>query len=127
MPYTVNVEPRHRLVRVVYTGTITLAERQAAVQEVMHILASVQYRRVLIDLSAASAADEALGLSNSFATVLATTPLIRDSRLAYVVNPHDNGNRLIENLASARHVALRRFPDGESALLWLAEDGEAAD
>lgn len=127
MSFTVTVEPQHRLVRVVYRGTITIAERHAAVREAMRVLAPVQYRRLLIDLSAASAAAEALGLSNSFATVLATTPQIRDSRLAYVVNPHDHGNRLIENLASARHVAVQRFHDSQSALGWLLADEDAAD
>lgn len=127
MSFTVTVEPQHQLVRVVYSGTITIAERHAAVQEALRVQAPVQYRRLLIDLSAASPAAEALGLSNSFATVLATTPVIRDSRLAYVVNPHDHGNRLIENLASARHVAVRRFHDSQSALDWLLADEDAAD
>jgi hypothetical protein len=127
MPYTVTVEPQHRLVRVVYSGTITIAERHAAVQEAMRQQAPVQSRRLLIDLSAAIPAAEALDLSNAFATMLATTPLIQDSRLAYVVDPHEHANRLIENLASARHVALRRFHDSDSALRWLLQEGEDTD
>ena len=127
MPYTVTVEPQHRLVHVVYAGTIAIADRLAAMHEATRLLEQTHYRRVLIDLSAATTASEALNLSNSFATSLAMTPLMQASRLAYVVSPHDHSNRLIENLASARHIALRRFHDSESALRWLLEDGEDTD
>lgn len=127
MPYTVTVEPQHRLVRVVYDGTITIAERLAAMQEGTRLMDQTRYKRVLVDLTRAVAAPEALNLSNSFATTMSMALPMQDSRLAYVVDPHEHANRLIENLASARHVALRRFHDSESALRWLLEDGEGAD
>jgi hypothetical protein len=44
-----------------------------------------------------------------------------------VVDPHEHANRLIENLAAARHGALRRVHHRESALRWLLEDDEDAD
>jgi hypothetical protein len=127
MPYTVTVEPQHRLVRVVYTDTITIADRLAAMQEGTRLMAQTHYRRVLVDLTRAASAPEALNRSNSFATAMAMAPPMQHSRLAYVVDPHEHANRLIENLAAARHVALRRFHDGESALRWLLEDDEDAD
>jgi hypothetical protein len=127
MPHTVTVEPQHRLVRVVYIGTTTIADRLAAMQEATQVMTQAGYRRVLVDLTRAVTAPQALNLSNSFATTMAMASPMQDSRLAYVVDPHEHINRLIENLASARHVALRRFHDGASALRWLLEDGEDAD
>ena len=127
MPYTVTVEPQHRLVRVVYTDTTTIADRLAAMQESTRLMAQSNYRRALVDLTRAVAAPEALNLSNSCATAMSMAPPMQHSRLAYVVDPHEHANRLIENLTSARHVSLRRFHDGESALRWLLEDSEDAD
>ena len=127
MPYTVTVEPQHRLVRVVYTATTTIADRLAAMQEGTRLMAQADYRRVLVDLTRAVAAPEALNLSNSFATAMSMAPPMQHSRLAYVVDPHEHANRLIENLASARHVALRRFHDSDSALRWLLQEGEDTD
>jgi hypothetical protein len=126
MPYTATVEPQHRLVRVVYTGTTTIADRLAAMQEGTRLMAQADYRRVLVDLTRAVTAPEALNLSNSFATAMSMA-LRQHSRLAYVVDPHEHANRLIENLASARHVALRRFHDSDSALRWLLQDDEDTD
>jgi hypothetical protein len=127
MPHTVTLEPQHRFVRVTYIGTTTLAERLAAMQDATRLMMEAGYRRVLVDLTAAVAAPEALNLGNSFATAMAMTPPMQESRLAYVVDPREHANRLIENFASARHVTLRRFHDGESALRWLLEDGDGGD
>ena len=60
MPYTATVEPQHRLVRVVYTGTTTIADRLAAMQEGTRLMAQADYRRVLVDLTRAVTAPEAL-------------------------------------------------------------------
>ena len=122
MPYTMTVDPTRHLVRVDYTGTISIAERTQAMDACAGQLEASGWRRVLVVLTAATHAAEPLQLSNSFATRLAAHAPINDSRLAYVVAPHEHANRLIEHLAAARHVALRSFHEVDAAERWLLAD-----
>ena len=127
MPFTVTADPRHLLDKVMYFGAIVVAERLAAMQQGSQLLAQTQYRRVMVDLSAATIVPETLDRGNAFAARPSIAPSLRNSRLAYVVQPHAPANRVIEAMASARHLALRRFHDEASAVRWLLEDGGAPD
>ena len=125
MPFTVTADPRHLLVKVMYYGAIVVAERMTAMEQGSHLLARTRYRRVLVDLSAATPVPDSLDRDDACAADLVPSP--RNSRLAYVLPPHAQVNRRIESIASTRHHALRRFHDEASALRWLLDDGGAPD
>lgn len=122
MPYTVSVDHEHQLIEVVYSGQITISTRVCAMEDGAVLLESHCYSRVLVDLREAVTAAEPLNLGNSFATRMAQTPRVRDSRMAYLMLPHQHSNRLIEIMASARHLSLDHFTDRAAALAWLLGD-----
>ena len=71
------------------------------------------------DLREALSVEEPLDRSNAFATRMAQSEEVRLCRLAYLVPPHQHGNRLIETMAVARHLDVERFEQDEQALAWL--------
>jgi len=119
MPYIVQADEQHQLVEVVYTGPITVSTRICAMEDGALLLEAHQYARVLVDLTAATAAPEPADVAHGYAARMAHRPRARNSRLAYVTLPQQPANLLMENLASARHVELRHFHARADALHWL--------
>lgn len=128
MPFHVSADPGLRLVRVTYDGPTTIDHRLRALAHGEALLRATGYRRILVDLREASSAEEPLDRSNAFATRLAQSEEVRLCRLAYLVPPHQHGNRLIETMASARHLEVERFEHADEALAWLCcEPATAVD
>ena len=119
MSYIVQADEQHQLVEVVYTGPITVSTRICAMEDGALLLDAHQYARVLVDLTAATAAPEPTDAAHGYAARMAHRPRVRNSRLAYVTLPHQSSNLLLENLASARHGELRHFHARADALHWL--------
>ena len=119
MPFHVSADPGHRLVSVTYDGLTTLDHRARALAHGEALLRATGYRRVLVDLREALSVEEPLDRSNAFATRMAQSEEVRLCRLAYLVPPHQHGNRLIETMAVARHLDVERFEQDEQALAWL--------
>jgi hypothetical protein len=122
MPYTVSIDDQHGLVEIIYSGQITIDVRQDAMTQGIALLEERQYSRVLVDLRRSMAALEPLDAGNAFATRLAHSPRLRDSRLAFVTLPTQYSNLLVENMAAARHLSLQHFHRREDALQWLLRD-----
>jgi hypothetical protein len=124
MSYLVHADEQHQLVEVVSNGPITLSTRICAMEDGAILLEARQYARVLVDLSAATAAPEPPQANNAFATRMAQRPRMRNSRLAYVTRPDVHANLLAAhalagNMASTRHAELRHFHSRDEALHWL--------
>ena len=122
MPFHVSADPGNRLVRVTYDGLTSIDHRLRALAHGEALLRATGYRRILVDLREAVSVDEPLDRSNAFATRMAQSEEVRLCRLAYLVPPHQHGNRLIETMAVARHLDVERFEQDEQALAWLCFD-----
>lgn len=120
MPFHVSADHDHRLVRVTYDGPTTIDHRLRALAHGEALLRATGYRRILVDLREAVSAEEPLDRSNHFATRLALSEEVRMCQLAYLVPPHQHGNRLIETMAVARHLEVERFERVDEALAWLS-------
>lgn len=119
MPFHVSADHEYRLVRVTYDGPTTIDHRLRALAHGEALLRATGYRRILVDLREADSPEEPLDRSNAFATRMAQSEEVRLCRLAYLVPPHQHGNRLIETMAVARHLDVERFEQDEQALAWL--------
>lgn len=119
MPFHVSADPGNCIVRVTYDGPTSIDHRLRALAEGEELLRETGYSRVLVDLRTASLPEEPLDRSNAFATRLAQTEELRRCRLAYLVPPHQHGNRLIETMAAARHLEVERFELLDEAVSWL--------
>jgi hypothetical protein len=119
MPYVVHADEQHQLVEVVYTGSITISTRICAMEDGAILLDARQYARVLVDLTAATAAPEPADAANAYATRMVQRPRVGNSRLAYVMLPEQGSNLLLETMASSRHAELRHFHARGQALHWL--------
>ena len=127
MPFHVSADHDYRLVRVTYDGPTTIDHRLRALAHGEALLRATGYRRILVDLREAAGPEEPLDRSNAFATRLAQSEEVRRCQLAYLVPPHQHGNRLIETMAVARHLEVERFERVEEALAWLACEATLAD
>ena len=119
MPYLVHADEQHELVEVIYSGPITTSTRICAMEDGALLLDAHQYARVLVDLTAATAAPEPIAAAHGYAARMAHRPRARNSRLAYVTLPAQHPSPLMENVASTRHVELRHFHARAEALHWL--------
>jgi hypothetical protein len=125
MPYLVRVDETHALVEVVYSGPITTSTRICAMEDGATLLSTRSYRRVLVDLRAATPAPDAPGDVDRFARRVAHRPQVRQSRLAYLVLNGQPFDLLVGNVASIRHAAVARFERHEDALQWLLREPDA--
>jgi hypothetical protein len=119
MPYIVQADEQHQLVEVVYSGQITVSTRICAMEDGALLLDAHQYARVLVDLTAATAATEPADAAHGYAARMAHRPRARNSRLAYVTLPGQHSGLLMETIASTRHAELRHFHARAEALHWL--------
>jgi len=119
MPYLVQADEQHQLVEVIYTGPITISTRICAMEDGALLLDAHQYARVLVDLTAASAAPEPDAAAHGYAARMAHRPRVRNSRLAYVILPQQQPSLVLETVAATRHVELRHFHTRADALHWL--------
>lgn len=127
MPFHVSADHEYRLVRVTYDGATTIDHRLRALAHGEALLRATGYRRILVDLRDAASPEEPLDRSNAFATRLAQSDEVRRCQLAYLVPPHQHANRLIETMASARHLDVERFEQVEEALAWLSCEASRTD
>ena len=122
MSYTLEVDRDRAMIEIVYHGLLTIAERGEAIREGSRLLSASQHRRVLVDLREATLAIEPTHVRVQLAHDMAHAPAVQGSRLAYLLNADQEANRIIENMASARHMAVARFLDRDAALAWLTND-----
>ncbi len=127
MPHDLRIDDALALIEVVYHGAICAAERAQAVHEGARQLTETDFRRVMVDLRDATIAVEPTHVLAGLAHEMAHAPSIGGSRLAYLVTPEQEANRIVENMATARHMRVARFQDRDAALAWLLDEGPEAD
>ena len=127
MAHELRTDPALALVEVVYRGPIGAAERAQAIHEGARLLSELGFRRVLVDLRDATIAAEPTHVLAELAHDMAHAPAVGSSRLAYVVTPEQEANRIVENMAMARHMRVGRFHERDDALAWLLDDQPGAD
>lgn len=126
MAYTIGTDAALEMIEVVYTGPLSSAERAAAIREGSQLLSRLQYRRVLVDLRDATLMPEPTHRLADLGHVMAHAPAVHSSRLAYVVTPEQEANRIVENMAAARHMDVARFLHRDIAIAWLQAPPPAA-
>ena len=122
MPYSLHLDASNGLLDLRYTGVVSAAQRFEAWSEAAPMLAASGARRILIDLTEATAAHEPLQNMQRFVNRLTHEPLLLESRTAFVAPPAHPVNHLVELLAAAHHYPFARFRDREAALAWLLSD-----
>lgn len=119
MPYLVSVDATHALVEVVYSGPITTSTRICAMEDGATLLSAHQFRRVLVDLRAATPAPGPGNEADTFARRVAHRPQVQQSRLAYLRLPEQPFDPMVGSMAAIRHAAVKQFTRREDALEWL--------
>lgn len=122
MPWRVEMEAQHRVLRVAYEGEVSAAEVRACVARVIELMGAENTSYVLMELDGAKRIDlatvdivnlpalyQALGLRGSF-------------RQAIVVSQHSpafDQAAFYETVCVNRGHAVRIFPERDGALAWL--------
>lgn len=122
MPYDLRLDHDRGLLDLRYHGVVSVAQRQEAWKHAAPMLEASGVRRILIDLTDAIAAHEALLNARRFVEQLVREPLLLQSRTAFVAPPVHPANHLIELLAAAHHYPFARFADRDAAIAWLLGD-----
>lgn len=119
MAYTVTRDEQLQLIDVRYFDRVTIAQRSAAMDETLVILRETDLRRIAIDFDEARVGSDLFQDTNAFATRVATEPLLRQCRIAFIGAASNRFNAVLEPLSDARGYGFRRFFDRTSALAWL--------
>jgi hypothetical protein len=125
MSFTLNVDHEHQLIEVIHVGETPVLSRIESMERGAHLLQAHGFRRVLVDLRQSISAPDTIDVKDAMTRRVANAPLVAGSRLAYLHRAHQHANLLAENMAAARHDALRHFTAREAALAWLLADGRA--
>lgn len=122
MPYTQQIDPTHSYLDLRYHGVVSVAQRLQAWSEAAPLLLGSGVRRILIDLTRATAAPDTVQDFSAFVARITSEPLLLESRTAFVAPRVHYINHRIEVLADARHYPFSRFTDRDAALAWLLSD-----
>lgn len=127
MPHDLRIDDALALIEVAYHGEVGAAERAQAIHEGARLLSERGFRRVLVDLRDAVIAVEPTHVLAGLAHEMAHAPSVGSSRLAYLVTPEQEANRIIENMATARHMQVARFNERDAAIAWLLDNNRETD
>lgn len=119
MAYTVTRDDQLQLVNVRYFDRVTVAQRGAAMDETLVILGESDLRCIVIDFDEALTGSDLFQDTNAFATRVATEPMLRQCRIAFVGAATNRFNNVLEPLSDARGYGFKRFFDRPSAIAWL--------
>ena len=118
MPYQLNLHPQQSYVHLIYMGTIHAEERTQARDEVFDLCRQTGYHRALVDMRASniemSPADAV-----KFARSFEASRLPANYRLACVIPPGSQADKMVESLISLNGVNIKYFLSQEDALYWL--------
>ena len=122
MPYSLQLDPAGAYLDLRYHGVVPVAQRVDAWAQAKPILLASGVRRILIDLTQASAASDPVAQVSAFVARIGSEPLLLASRTAFVAPRVHFINHLVEVLADARHYPFSRFTQRDHALAWLLGD-----
>lgn len=116
MPYTLQIDPGLGLLDLRYHGVVSIAQRMQAAQEAIVLLRASGVRRILIDLTQATASNDNVDAFRAFTAHITRQPLFLQSRTAFVAPPVNATNHLIEVLADAHRYPFSRFTQRDVAI-----------
>lgn len=119
MAFAVTRNDPLQLVDVCYFDSVSVNQRDAAMDETLAILRATDIRRIAIDYDQARLRDDPVAVMSAFATRIATNAELRQCRIAFIGRHGHQFNIVVETLSSARGYGARRFFDRHSALEWL--------
>jgi hypothetical protein len=124
MPYDFVIDQDRGILRVRYSGVVTLEERRSAAEHILGHVASPDMRRILLDYRPATslAADEAS--ATALADYLTGMLAARNTRVAWLVNYDHQLDPLVEGKLRERGIATARFRDQDEAIGWLRRDSD---
>lgn len=121
VPFEMTVDTLSSLLYVRFFGVVNVEARRAALGEARHLISTRNLSRVLTDYREATFRFDSFEAANHFATAMATSPELRQCRVAFVGERSQVNNFLVETLTAARGLHSHRFHDCEAALAWLSE------
>ena len=112
------------VLRVAYSGAITVAERTRALTVAFAATPPTERRRVLVDFRGASSTPPAMDFeaTKRFVDLLAKETKGGSARVAYLTEFDLPIDRCIEMLIDSRRLPIRRFTDEDAAIEWLRGD-----
>ena len=112
------------VLRVIYSGVITVAERSRALSEAFAATPPGERRRVLVDFKGATVSPPAVDFETTkrFVDLLAKETKGGSARVAYLTEFELPIDRCIEMLIESRRLPIRRFTDEDDAMEWLRGD-----
>lgn len=118
MPYELTTSAEESLIQLVYSGTVFLAERKTARDEVFRLSREEGLYRVLVDMRHS---DIQMTRSDAmqFAMAFKAVELPPNYRLACLVGQENDCERLVELLIAQDHINVKYFYSGKDARQWL--------
>lgn len=122
MPYSIDLNDVSGVVRVAYSGDVTLAERQQAVVDVCMNYAHLRPLKILVDVSELRMT-MSLDQQKVFGEFLASQTDLADARVAVLHNKGGNPNIVVDLVAFNNGYRLAQFHSLTAAAQWLVEGG----
>lgn len=121
MPYDVVIDQERQMLWVRYSGTVTVAERHAAAENVLGQGGGPEVRRFLLDYRRAtsSSTDEASG--EALADYVVGRLGKPGARVAWLVTYDHQLDPMVEEKMRKRGIANERFRDMDEAVAWLLQ------
>lgn len=109
------------VLRVTYSGVITVTERTKALSEAFAATSSTERRRVLVDFRGVSSTPPSPDFETTkhFVDLLAKETKGGLARVAYLTEFELPIDRCIEIMIESRRLPIRRFMDEKEAISWL--------
>ncbi|MDB6163602.1 MAG: hypothetical protein JWL98_1034 [Xanthomonadaceae bacterium] len=117
MAFLVDTLPDDKVIRAVFSGTVTITGRFQALQEIVALHEQNKYKKLLLDFGSAEGVARSMEESEAYAAKLAAALPNHRMKIAYVGDVTQTAG--IESLAALRGYFYQRFRTSDEALRWL--------
>jgi hypothetical protein len=117
MPFQIDTRPDDAMIQVVFTDTVTVAERFQAMTAIVALQQQTQYAKLLADFRHAVVAATSKEEASTYATRLAQELPPHRMKIAYVGDATQTAG--VEVIAALRGYFYQRFRTPEEAMRWL--------
>ena len=118
MPFDLSLRQEGKVIDLVFTGPVTIAERSDALRAVVKAHSEHGYNKVLADFSQATAKIESDRELRAYADQLAQSWILKLFFIAYVGDQERTAG--VESVAALRGYFFQRFLTREAAFSWLS-------
>jgi hypothetical protein len=117
MSFQVDTRPEHAMIRVVFSDTVTVAERFQAMTSIVALQQQTRYAKLLADFRQAVVVDTTKEETSTYATQLAQELPPHRMKIAYVGEATQTAG--VEVIAALHGYFYQRFHTPEEAMRWL--------